>query len=213
VSSACESPRAAEPLRSGLTGGIGSGKSTVSAMLARRGAAVIDADALSRASTAAGGAALAPIATAFGPHLIGTDGALDRAAMRQLVYRDAGARQRLEAIIHPLVGAQAEQQAQAAIRAGARALVFDVPLLVESGARWRSRLDRVVVIDCPPDVQVQRVTTRSGLPADEVRRILGAQAARAARLAAADIVLYNGQGVTLDALERAVAGLARRLGL
>ena len=200
-------------MRIGLTGGIGSGKSTVGAMLARHGAAVIDSDAISRATTAAGGAALAPIAQAFGAHLIGADGALDRAAMRALVYRDADARRRLEAIIHPLVAAESERQAQAALAAGARALVFDVPLLIESLARWRSRVDRIVVVDCPPDTQVARVIARSGLPADEVRRIIAAQATRAQRLAAADIVVDNGPGVDLPALERAVAQVARSLGL
>ncbi|MDR0274174.1 MAG: dephospho-CoA kinase [Burkholderiaceae bacterium] len=200
-------------MRIGLTGGIGSGKSTVGAMLARHGAAVIDSDAISRASTAAGGAALAPIAEAFGAHMIGADGALDRAAMRALVYRDAHARQRLEAIIHPLVGAESERQAQAALQAGACVLVFDVPLLVESGARWRSRVHHIVVVDCPPDTQVARVVARGGLSSDEVRRIIAVQATRAERLAAADIVVDNGPDVDLAALERAVAQLARDIGL
>ena len=203
----------AGPLRIGLTGGIGSGKSTVGAMLVWHGAALIDSDAISRATTAVGGGAITPITAAFGTQVIGMDGALDRAAMRALVYRDASARQRLEAIIHPLVGAESERQAQAAIEAGTRCLVFDVPLLVESGSRWRSRVDRVLVVDCPPATQIARVVARSGLAADEVQRILDAQAPRAQRLAAADIVVHNGDDVDLATLERTIAQLARSFGL
>jgi len=203
----------AGPLRIGLTGGIGSGKSTVGAMLVWHGAALIDSDAISRATTASGGSAITPITAAFGAQVIGMDGALDRAAMRALVYRDASARQRLEAIIHPLVGAESERQAQAAIEAGTRCLVFDVPLLVESGSRWRSRVDRVLVVDCPPATQIARVVARSGLAADEVQRILDAQAPRAQRLAAADIVVHNGDDVDLATLERTIAQLARSFGL
>lgn len=188
----------------GLTGGIGSGKSTVAAMLAERGAAVIDADAISRATTAAGGAALPAIAETFGSALIGSDGALDRATMRELVFRDATARQRLEAIIHPLVAQETERQTQRALAAGHPMLVFDVPLLVESGARWRSRVDRVWVVDCDPATQIERVMARNQLPREQVEQILAAQSPRAQRLAAADTVLFNGAGTTLEALRAQV---------
>lgn len=197
----------------GLTGGIGSGKSTVSGMLAERGAAVIDADAISRATTAAGGSALPAIAQVFGPGLIGRDGALDRAAMRELVFQDSTARQRLEAIIHPLVGAETDRQAHQALATGCRLLVFDVPLLVESGARWRGKVDRVLVVDCEPATQVERVTTRSQLPPAQVEQIIAAQAPRTARLAAADVVVFNGAGVTLEALQDQVHQLAATFGL
>ena len=201
------------PIQLGLTGGIGSGKTTVGAMLAERGAAVIDADAISRATTAAGGSALPAIAAEFGAALIGADGALDRAAMRDLVYRDATARQRLEAIIHPLVGQETDRQAQQALSEGRPLLVFDVPLLVESGPRWRARVDRVLVVDCPPEVQIERVVARSGLPRAQIEQILAAQATRAQRLAAADLVVFNGEGVTLRELRTAVQELAARFGL
>jgi dephospho-CoA kinase len=197
----------------GLTGGIGSGKSTVSAMLARRGAAVIDADALSRATTAAGGSALPAIAAAFGSHLIGPDGALDRAAMRALVFHDDSCRVRLESIVHPLVAEQTHRQAAEAARQGRRVVVFDVPLLVESGARWRARVDRVLVIDCDRETQIARVQARNGLPRDEIERVLHAQATRAQRLAAADAVVANGGAVTLAQLQQQVDQLATSLGL
>lgn len=195
------------PFRLGLTGGIGSGKSTVASMLAECGAAVIDSDAISRATTAAGGSALPFIAETFGQQMIGEDGALDRAAMRQLVFNDPSARQRLEGIVHPLVSKETEAQARAATALGKRCLVFDVPLLVESGARWRGRLDRVLVIDCPPEVQIARVMARNGLDRDDVQRIIDAQASRASRLAAADVVIYNGAEVTLDMLREHVRKL------
>lgn len=201
------------PLHLGLTGGIGSGKSTVAALLAARGAAVIDADAISRATTAAGGPALPAIAAAFGPQMIGADGALERSAMRAQVYGNVPARQRLEAIIHPLVAQEIERQTQAAHAAGRACLVFDIPLLAEGGARWRARLDRVLVLDCPPAVQVARVMARSGLARAEVDAILAAQATRAQRLACADWVLFNGEGVTVDALAAHIGALARGLGL
>jgi len=195
----------------GLTGGIGSGKSTVSGLLAAHGAYIMDADAISRQTTAAGGAALAPIAQVFGARLIGADGALDRAAMRDLIYRDPQARARLEAIIHPLVQTAIEQQAAAARRAGARLLVFDIPLLVEGLARWRERLDCVVVVDCPPPTQIARVMARSGLSHDEAARIVAAQATREQRLAAADHVLNNGPEITLEALAMQVDRLVEHL--
>jgi dephospho-CoA kinase len=198
-------------LRVGLTGGIGSGKSTVLAMLAARGAAVIDADAISRATTAAGGAAIAAIARTFGPEFITADGALDRERMRARAYAEPQARKDLEAIIHPLVGAESERQVQAALAAGARCIVFDIPLLVESG-RWRRQVDRILVVDCHAATQVQRVVARSGLAPAQVEAIMAAQAPRALRLAAADVVVFN-EGITLEQLQAQVAQAARAFGL
>lgn len=198
-------------IRVGLTGGIGSGKSTVLAMLADLGAAAIDADAISRATTAAGGAAIPEIARVFGADFVTEDGALDRARMRAQAYADANARKRLEEIIHPLVGQESARQVQAAIDAGARCIVFDIPLLVESG-RWRSQVDRVLVIDCSPETQVARVVARSSLMPEEVQAIIGAQAPRALRLAAADVVICN-EGLSLEALRDNVVQAALRFGL
>ena len=198
-------------LRVGLTGGVGSGKSTVLQMLAELGAAVIDADAISRATTAAGGAAIAAISGRFGADFIAPDGALDRNRMREHAYADPQARKHLEDIIHPLVGQESARQVQAALAAGARCIVFDIPLLVESG-RWRAQVDRVLVVDCSEQTQVDRVVARSGLAPDAVRAIMAAQATRAHRLAAADIVICN-EGLTLDQLRDKVQQAARRFGL
>ncbi len=197
--------------RIGLTGGIGSGKSTVLAMLQALGASGIDADAISRSLTAPGGAALPAIARQFGAEFIGADGALDRARMRELAYAQPESRRQLEAIIHPLVGAEIARQVDAAQAAGARCVVFDIPLLVESG-RWRAGLDRVLVVDCSPATQVERVRARSGLAPEEVQRIIDAQATRALRLAAADLVVCN-DGLTLEALRHEVTEAARAFGL
>jgi dephospho-CoA kinase len=198
-------------LRIGLTGGIGSGKSTVLQMLARCGAAVVDADAISRATTAAGGSAIPAIAERFGPEFVTPDGALDRERMRAAAYADPQARRDLEAIIHPLVGAESARQVQAALDAGARCIVFDIPLLVESG-RWRSQVDKVLVVDCPATTQVSRVVARSGLEAAQVEAIIAAQAPRALRLAAADIVIFN-EGLTLEQLQAQVEQAAKGFGL
>jgi dephospho-CoA kinase len=197
--------------RIGLTGGIGSGKSTVLAMLQALGAAAIDADAISRATTAPGGAAIPLIAGKFGTDFITPAGALDRARMRERAYARPEARRELEAIIHPLVGEEIERQVQAALAAGASCIVFDIPLLVES-ARWRPQLDRVLVVDCAPETQVARVVARSGLAPDEVRAIIAAQAPRALRLAAADLVICN-EGLTLEALRHEVQQAAASFGL
>ena len=197
--------------RIGLTGGIGSGKSTVLAMLQALGAAAIDADAISRATTAAGGAAIPLIAQKFGADFIAGDGALDRARMRERAYAQPEARRELEQIIHPLVGEEIARQVQAALAAGARCIVFDIPLLVES-ARWRPQLDRVLVVDCSPETQVARVVARSGLAPEDVRAIIGAQAPRALRLAAADLVICN-EGLTLEALRHEVQQAAQSFGL
>ncbi len=198
--------------RIGLTGGIGSGKSTVACFLARRGAAIIDADAISRSLTAPGGRAMAAIAQTFGEGMIAQNGAMDRQAMRERILRDPQAKRQLENIIHPLVGQITAEQAQSAVHTGHRVLVFDVPLLVESGDRWRKQVDRVVVVDCDLPTQQQRVKARSGLPEDEIERIIQLQATRAQRLACADVVLVN-QGINFDDLEAQVVHVATDFGL
>jgi len=198
-------------LRIGLTGGIGSGKSTVLQMLADLGAATIDADAVSRAVTAPGGAAIPALRERFGPAAIAADGSLDRPRMRELAFSDPAARADLEAIIHPLVGAALREQEQAARAQGKRCVVFDIPLLVES-ARWRDEFDHVLVVDCSPGTQVARVMARSGLDEAQVRAILAAQASREQRLAAADSVICN-DGLTLDELKQEVRQAAMSFGL
>jgi dephospho-CoA kinase len=198
-------------MRIGLTGGIGSGKSTVLGMLSALGAAAIDADAISRATTAAGGPAIGALREQFGDDFITPEGALDRVRMRDHAYADPQARRQLEAIVHPLVGAESARQVEAAQAAGKRCIVFDIPLLVESG-RWRAQLDRVVVVDCSPATQVARVVARSGLAPGQVHAIMAAQASRAARLAAADLVVCN-DGITLEQLQAQVLQAAPRLGL
>ncbi len=189
-----EAPR--RGLRIGLTGGIGSGKSTVARRLVERGAVLVDTDAIARALTAPGGAALPAIAQAFGAQAIGADGAMDRDAMRARVFADPAAKQRLEAILHPLIGRETEARAAAA---GTATVVFDVPLLVESG-RWRERVDRVLVVDCSEDTQVQRVMARNGWPEEAVRRVIAQQARREQRHAVADMVILN-EGLSLEALQ------------
>lgn len=198
--------------RIGLTGGIGSGKSTVANMLASRGAAVIDADAISRGLTAPGGRAMASIARTFGPQMVDAGGAMDRQAMRALVFQNPHAKHQLEAIIHPLVSQITAEQTQAALQIGRRVLVFDVPLLVESGERWRKQVDRVIVVDCDADTQRQRVMARNGLAAEEIDRIIALQASRMQRLACADAVIFN-QGLNLTELEAQVAQIAADFGL
>jgi dephospho-CoA kinase len=197
--------------RIGLTGGIGSGKSTVLDMLRDLGAVPVDADAISRATTASGGAAIAAIAAKFGSGFITSAGALDRDRMREHAYAQPDARRELEQIIHPLVGAEIQRQVDVALAAGARCIVFDIPLLVESG-RWRARLDRVLVVDCEPQTQVARVSARSGLAPEAVQAIIAAQAPRALRLAAADIVICN-EGLTLAQLRNEVEQVAHSFGL
>ncbi|KQU67091.1 MULTISPECIES: dephospho-CoA kinase [unclassified Rhizobacter] len=174
-------------LRIGLTGGIGSGKSTVAGMLADLGAARIDTDAIARSLAAPGGAAIDALREQFGADAIDADGGLDRARMRQIVFADPAAKSRLEAILHPLIGIETDRQAAAA---GERPQVFDVPLLVESG-RWRARVDRVLVVDCSAATQVARVTQRSGWGVAAVQAVIDQQASREARRAAADAVIFN----------------------
>lgn len=189
-------------MRIGLTGGIGSGKSTVAGLLREAGAAVIDTDAISRQLTLSGGAAMPAIAEAFGPRALTADGALDRAYMRELAFADSGARRRLEAILHPLIGSETEAQAAAAT---SELLVFDVPLLVESG-RWRARVDRVLVVDCEEQTQIARVMQRSGWSRAAVEAVLQQQANRSRRRGAADAVIHN-EGLSLDGLRLQVLQL------
>ncbi|QDL36568.1 dephospho-CoA kinase [Rhodoferax sediminis] len=197
--------------RLGLTGGIGSGKSTVAQILADLGAAIIDADAIARSVTLPAGAAIGPIATEFGSDFITPQGALDRDRMRELAFADASAKRRLEAIVHPLVGQETQRQADAAIRTGRRCIVFDIPLLVESG-RWRQHLDWVLVLDCTAETQIERVMARSKLSRSAVEQIIAAQAPRLQRLAAADMVIAN-DNLPLALLRAQVLQIAPRFGL
>ena len=189
-------------MRIGLTGGIGSGKSTVAAMLARLGATLIDTDAIARAIALPGGAAIPAIELAFGRDVLDAAGGLDRARMREIVFADADAKRRLEAILHPLIGIETERQAAAAT---GTTLVFDVPLLVES-KRWRRIVDRVLVVDASEATQLARVVARSGWAPDAVQAVIAQQARRRDRRAAADAVLFN-DGVSLEALADDVRSL------
>ncbi len=201
-------------LRIGLTGGIGSGKSTVAHLLGDCGATLVDADAIARQLTAPGGAAVKEIASQFGDHVVTENGALDRDQMRQLVFDDPAAKLRLEAIVHPLVSQEAMRQAaraEQAAQGGGACIVFDIPLLVESG-RWRQQLDRVLVVDCPEATQIARVMARNGWAAEAVKKIMAGQAPRAQRLAAADLCIYN-DALSLEALGLMVRQLVTRFGL
>jgi dephospho-CoA kinase len=144
--------------------------------------------------------------------MLSPDGAMDRQAMRERIFRDPQAKRQLEHIIHPLVSQITAEQAQAAVQSGHRVLVFDVPLLVESGERWRKQLDRVIVVDCDTETQTQRVMARSGLSAEEVKRIVAQQASRAQRLACADLVVVN-QGLSFDNLDSLIGQVAADFGL
>ena len=198
-------------LRIGLTGGIGSGKSTVARTLTDCGAVLIDADAISRQLTAPGGLAIPVIAQRFGDQFITSEGAMNRDLMRQLAFDDPVSRYHLEAIIHPLVRDEVSAQTERAIAGGRTCLVFDVPLLVESG-RWRQQVDRVLVIDCSEATQIDRVTTRNNFSREAVQKIVAGQATRDQRLAAADICVYN-EGLTLESLDALIRQLARSFGL
>ena len=205
-------PSPLRPLVVGLTGGIGSGKSTVADQLVARGAALVDTDRIAHELTAPGGAAIAPIRAEFGDSVIAADGRMDRSAMRALAFSDPLARKRLEAILHPLIRQHTEDGIAAALQAGAPYVLVAIPLLVEGG-KGRGRHDRILVVDCPPDVQVERVMRRSQLPREQVDAIMAAQASREQRLAVADDVVDNGGGpealpaqiARLDALYRGLS--------
>ncbi|MFN4342280.1 MAG: dephospho-CoA kinase [Azonexus sp.] len=171
----------------GLTGGIGSGKSLVADLFVAQGAALVDTDAIAHELTGPGGAAMPAMAAAFGAAVLRPDGALDRVAMRRLAFGDPAVKARLEAILHPRIRQLSDERCRTAT---APYVILAVPLLVESGT-YRARCDRIVVVDCPEDLQVARVMARNGLPRDEVLAIMTAQASRAERLAVADDVVVN----------------------
>ena len=201
----------AAALRIGLTGGIGSGKSSVARTLADCGAAVIDADAISRQLTAPGGLAIGAIGRQFGHQFIAADGALNRVLMRQLAFDDSVSRHQLEAIIHPLVKNEILAQTEHAAAAGRICLVFDIPLLVESG-RWRREVDRVLVVDCSEATQIDRVIARNNFNREAVQKIIAGQATREQRLAAADVCIFN-DGISPASLDALAQQLARSFGL
>ncbi|PKO87847.1 MAG: dephospho-CoA kinase [Betaproteobacteria bacterium HGW-Betaproteobacteria-12] len=171
----------------GLTGGIGSGKSRVAELFVERGAALVDTDAIAHELTGPGGGAMPALQAEFGATVVDAQGGLDRAAMRQLVFADPARRRRLEAILHPLIRQLAGERCRAA---AAPYVILAVPLLVESGS-YRQRCQRILVVDCPEELQIARVLARNGLTADQVRAIMAAQASREQRLAAADDVIVN----------------------
>lgn len=198
-------------LRVGLTGGIGCGKSTVAALFAQLGVPIIDTDVIAHQLTQAGGAAMPPVRKAFGDAVIGAEGALDRRAMRRRIFADEAERKELEAILHPLIRQQVEQQL--ASIGTAHYVIVVVPLLLETGG-YRDLLDRVLVVDCSEGQQVGRAVARNGISAAEIEAIMATQASRTQRLAAADDVLENQADLTtlqagIEALHRKYLGLSR----
>lgn len=185
----------------GLTGGIGSGKSAAADAFEELGAAVVDTDRIAHELTRAGGAAIAGVRALFGDSAIAADGAMDRKAVRERVFSDPASKQRLEALLHPMIRAESERQISAATQPY---VVHVVPLLVES-PDYRKRVQRVLVVDCPEALQVERVRARSGLSAAEVEAIMRSQVSRAQRLAAADDVIDNSG--TIAALQKQVRKL------
>ncbi len=192
------------PFCVGLTGGIGSGKSTAADMFRELGAAVVDTDELSRELTAAGGGAMPEIRKLFGPEYVSTDGGLDRDRMRRLVFGNAAEREKLEALLHPLIRAASRKRVASA---SASYVILAVPLLFETGA-CLDLVKRVLVVDCSEERQVERATRRSRITADEVRAIMASQFARAARRARADDVIDNDGG--MEELRRQVGALHAR---
>ncbi|WP_371324361.1 dephospho-CoA kinase [Dechloromonas sp. ZY10] len=171
----------------GLTGGVGSGKSTVANWLVEQGAGLVDTDAIAHELTAPGGGAMAALIASFGADIATPDGALDRAAMRRRVFADPAARRQLEAVLHPMIRQVAEQRCHSD---PAPYVLLAVPLLVESGA-YRRRCDRILVVDCPVELQLARVMLRNGLSSAEAQAIISAQATREQRLAIADDIVLN----------------------
>lgn len=200
--------RTVRPWRLGLTGGIGSGKSTVAAMLNQQGAEVVDADALARQSTAVGGAAISAIQSHFGSDYIAADGSMNRNRMRERVFSDNSARRLLESLVHPHV---VEAIRRIAATSSAPLLVFDIPLLVES-AHWRHQFDQIWIVDCQHHTQVARVVQRNGWTVAQVEAVISHQSPRQQRLDAADGVLFN-EGLTMDELQALTRDMAKDFGL
>jgi dephospho-CoA kinase len=198
-----------EPTRLGLTGGIGSGKSTVAGMFVAAGAVVIDADAISRSLTAPNGVAISTIKHEFGGAMVNADGSLNRDRMRDLAFNNLSAKKRLEAIIHPLVKLEMQRQDQAAADTGVKLIVYDIPLLVES-QNWRASLDKVLVVDCSEQTQSERVMLRNALKKEDVAKIIASQASRKMRNKAADILIFN-DSITVKHLNEQVIHVARHL--
>lgn len=180
-------------------------------MLAAAGAELVDADAISRSLTGPGGAAISSVVQQFGQAMVTSAGALNRDAMRELVFSNPDAKRQLESIIHPLVSQACAARASQAAEAGKPCVLFDVPLLVESD-RWRQQLDLVLVVDCLEATQISRVMQRGGWTGQAVQKVIAAQASRDQRLAAADIVIYN-EGLSMAQLQVAVQQLLPRLKL
>lgn len=195
-------------LRIGLTGGIGSGKSTVAAMLRDLGAAIVDADAIARSVSDKGGSALAALHARYGDALVSLSEGLNRAAMRNLVFNNPQARQELEGLLRPFIlQGIADAVELAEQQTDTQAVVLDIPLLVENLEQWRPHIDTLWVVDCPPELQISRVLSRSssqGWSLQQVQGVLAAQASREQRLAAADVVLDNGAAISLADLRRQV---------
>ena len=198
-----------QPTRLGLTGGIGSGKSTVASMFATLGAVVIDADAVSRKLTAAHGQAIEAIKLEFGNAMISSDGSLDRSRMRDLVFTDANAKKRIENIIHPLIKLEMQQQDYDATKSAVNLIVYDIPLLVES-SNWRPILTKILVIDCTQQTQTIRVMLRNTLKKEDVGKIMANQATRKMRNSAADILIFN-DSITVEELGEQVTQVAQQL--
>ncbi len=196
------------PIRVGLTGGIGSGKSTVAGLLRDQGIPVIDADAISRSVTAVGGAALPAIRERFGPNSIDVLGAMDRTYIRKRVFQDPNERQALEAIVHPWIRQTIHEQAQAC---NAPWVVLDLPLLCES-PQWREQVRWVWVVDCTENTQIQRVMARSGWSREQVLAVMEQQCSRSERLAMADAVIHN-EGIDLAKLAQSVQTVVAQFGL
>ncbi|WP_017607967.1 dephospho-CoA kinase [Nocardiopsis xinjiangensis] len=194
-------------LKVGLTGGIGSGKSAVSAELSSYGAAVIDADAIARQVVEPGTPGLSEVVEEFGERVLAEDGGLDRAVLGEIVFADQERLARLNAIVHPRVGERSGQLMEEALAADTKVVVYDVPLLVENGLG--SLYDVVVVVDAPDEVRVERVALNRGMPREQVRARIRAQADRDTRLAAADLVVDNSG--SRDELRARVAELWREL--
>jgi dephospho-CoA kinase len=183
-----------KPWTLGLTGGIGSGKSAVAALFRELGIPVIDVDAIAHELTAPGGLAMEAIRKDFGDAMLTSEGALDRAAMRQLAFSDETAKRRLEAILHPMIGSESQRRCRVALDSSAPYAIMEIPLLIESGT-YRHRVARIAVVDCGEETQIRRVMQRSQLSRADVQRIMAAQAQRAERCAVADDLIDNEGGL------------------